>query len=62
VQLINKLHFLIEHLDWFECLLEPLFDANLKLVMTKTFKHINELLQRGMALLVKSAISEEFIE
>lgn len=30
--------------------------------MTKTFKHINELFQRAMTLLVKSAISEEFIE
>jgi len=61
VKLFNKLQFLIKHLYWLECLLVPLLYSNSKLKMAKTFKYINELLQCGVTLLVKSAIREELI-
>ena len=61
VELDNCHLVLLEHLDGLECLLVPLLEGDLHLVLTQPLDDLDELLEGAMALLIKSAVSEEFI-
>lgn len=61
VELDNCHLVLFEHLDGLECLLVPLLEGDLHLVLTQPLDDLDELLEGAMALLIKSAVSEEFI-
>jgi hypothetical protein len=52
---------LLKHLHGLERLLVPLLDRNLHFVFAKAVKHVYELLQSAVALLVEAAVRKELV-
>ena len=60
-ELLYQLLFLDYGLNWLESLLMPLSDCILELVLPKSVNDVDESLEGTMALVIKFAVTEEFI-
>jgi hypothetical protein len=58
---VDDVVLLLNVLNWFECLLEPLFESNSHFVMAEFVENSNKTLQSTVASLVKSAVVKELV-
>jgi hypothetical protein len=58
---VDDVVLLLDVLNWFECLLEPLFESNSHFVMAEFVENPNKTLQSTVASLVKSAVVKELV-
>ena len=57
----TKLFLLLKHLNRLERLLMPLLNRDLHLVFAEAVKHVDELLESAVALLIEAAVRKELV-